>query len=271
MAQTGLIKNAILDPAANDPSKLNPDGTPIAPASPSAAPATPGTTTPGAATSYTPALNTLNPGTDTVEGRVNNIVKSGSPLIEQARTSAAQTANARGLLNSSIAVGEGEKAALNAALPIASQDAQASLAVSQHNQDTTNQSLQFGAGAENDANLQKLRGDQSVQLANIDAGNKQILQSSASASAFFSQVSTAIGEILKEPNIGVEQKQQLVQKQIELLKNGLSVIGGIGNLDLTGLLTFPAAAAPEAKPAGAASSPTEEASNPTPTVRFNNG
>lgn len=58
-----------------------------------------------------------------VQNRLSGVLSAGSPLLTQARTGAAQAANARGLLNSSIAVGAGEEAALRVALPIASQDA----------------------------------------------------------------------------------------------------------------------------------------------------
>lgn len=58
-----------------------------------------------------------------VRNQITGLLSAGSPLLTQARTGAAQAANARGLLNSSIAAGAGEEAALRVALPIASQDA----------------------------------------------------------------------------------------------------------------------------------------------------
>ncbi len=63
----------------------------------------------------------------TVEGRLSGLLESGSPYLERARTSAKMEAQKRGLLNSSIAAGAGEKAAIEAALPIAQQDASAYL------------------------------------------------------------------------------------------------------------------------------------------------
>ncbi len=58
-----------------------------------------------------------------VAAQLENFLASDSPLLTQARTQAAQAANRRGLLNSSLAIQAGEAAALNAALPIASQQA----------------------------------------------------------------------------------------------------------------------------------------------------
>lgn len=61
---------------------------------------------------------------ETVQGQLNNVLDSNNPLMERAKTRALQSANKRGLLNSSLGVQAGEEAVLTAALPIAQQDAQ---------------------------------------------------------------------------------------------------------------------------------------------------
>lgn len=58
-----------------------------------------------------------------VAGRVNSITSSGSPLMQTARTRAAQSSAKRGLLNSSIGAQAGEQAVIETATPIASADA----------------------------------------------------------------------------------------------------------------------------------------------------
>ena len=60
----------------------------------------------------------------TVENRMEGLLSSSSPYLEAARTRGLQTANKRGLLNTSMAAGASEKAAIESALPIAQQDAQ---------------------------------------------------------------------------------------------------------------------------------------------------
>jgi hypothetical protein len=60
---------------------------------------------------------------ETVSGQLKKVMEADNPLVQQARTRAVEAANKRGLLNSSMAVQAGEQAALNVALPIASQDA----------------------------------------------------------------------------------------------------------------------------------------------------
>lgn len=58
-----------------------------------------------------------------VSGRLNTLLQSDSPYLERARHRGRQVANRRGLLNSSMAAGASEAAAIDAALPIASADA----------------------------------------------------------------------------------------------------------------------------------------------------
>ncbi len=59
-----------------------------------------------------------------IADRVSAITAKDSPLMRQARTTGLQTANRRGLINSSIAGGAAESAAISAATPIASQEMQ---------------------------------------------------------------------------------------------------------------------------------------------------
>ena len=60
---------------------------------------------------------------DSVAGQVTALTKQDSTLMQGARTSGLKVATRRGLLNSSMAAGASESAALAAATPIASQDA----------------------------------------------------------------------------------------------------------------------------------------------------
>lgn len=237
---------------------------------------------------YDPDKLTLDPKTDTVAGQIDTVIAKDNPLMQGARTRAAQTANSRGLINSSMAVQAGEEAVHNAALPIAQADAGINLRAKEVNQAAGNQAGQFNATTQSQAALQErtgqqaierqqlqgtqetaltaqkgelekglqmLRGDQANQIAQVEAQYKQLMQSNDSASRLFSQVSASMGEILKEPNITPENKQVLIAKQVELLKSGMAVIGGISNLDLTSLLKFDSVIAPGAAPAPAPSPP----------------
>lgn len=253
---------------------------------------------------YTPERVEVDPNKDLVQGRVKGIIDENSPLMRQAETRALQTMNQRGIINSSMAVGAGQSALYDAALPIASQDAQTSFTAKRANQDAGNTALQFNAGSQNqfasqqltgkqnleqigaqtdaasrlqaekaqidkdlmtadaatkerlmnrqaeiDTQMQQLRGTQSKELAElenqnrldltqIENQNRTLLQTSQMAGQLYSTTQEAISQILANPDIPVEQKTALVNRQKELLSAGLGVVGGIGNLDLGGLLNF---------------------------------
>lgn len=105
--------------------------------------ATAGTTT------YDPERRAVSRPTETVQGQLESVLSADSPFIQRARTRAAQVANQRGLLNSSIAAGAGEAAAIDAALPIAVADANVYGTAARENQAAGNRALEFGAGESN--------------------------------------------------------------------------------------------------------------------------
>lgn len=78
---------------------------------------------------------------ETVSGQLNTLLAEDSPYIQSARNKALETGNARGLLNSSMVAGSGERAAIDAAAPIAAQDAStyaaSGLSAQNANQDLT--------------------------------------------------------------------------------------------------------------------------------------
>lgn len=59
---------------------------------------------------------------DSVTPKLNGLLKSDNPLMQQARTRGAEQASSRGLLNSTLGVTAGESAAISAATPIALQE-----------------------------------------------------------------------------------------------------------------------------------------------------
>ena len=86
--------------------------------------------------------------------------------------------------------------------------------------------------------LQEMRGNQATDLARIEADNRLLMQSSASASQFFTQTMESISAILNNPNLTQIQRQAAIDHQLEILNAGLAVIGGVGNIDLSGLVNF---------------------------------
>lgn len=91
---------------------------------------------------------TWTPENDKVDSEVSRITSAGGPLMQQAKTDGMATAQRRGLLNSSMAVGSAQGAVLNAALPMAQQNsaqtAQKNLSTQEYGQSRGLQEQQFG-------------------------------------------------------------------------------------------------------------------------------
>lgn len=102
----------------------------------------------GASTGYNATDWTVD-SPQTVAGQVKNIIADGGPLMEQAEARSNMRMNSRGLLNSSIAVGAGQSALYDAALPMAQADAQTNANAANFNANATNTASQFGADSSN--------------------------------------------------------------------------------------------------------------------------
>jgi hypothetical protein len=86
--------------------------------------------------------------------------------------------------------------------------------------------------------MQVLRGNQAVELAELDKKYELLRQTSQSAAVLYGQGTASIGAILAEPNMTLQNKEQAVSKAVELMKSGLAVIGSVGNINLKDLLDF---------------------------------
>lgn len=96
----------------------------------------------------------------TVQGRLSGLLSQDSDYIKRARENAKAFANRRGMLNSAMAAGAAEGAAIDRALPIAQQDARAFLEQQFLNQGYSNDAAKYLA-------------EQSVQKQNLEAGFRQ--------------------------------------------------------------------------------------------------
>ncbi len=108
--------------------------------------------TSGTATGYDPAKWTVDK-PQTVAGQVEDIIAKGGPLQQQAEARSNMRMNSRGLLNSSLAIGAGQSALYDAALPIAQADAQTNAQSANFNANATNTASQFTAQANNQQSL----------------------------------------------------------------------------------------------------------------------
>lgn len=167
---------------------------------PGVATTTPGTSPPGSGsgapvTGYQPAAATAAVADSTgytaqpftvsdnakVASQLNDIIKSGSPLMQEAEANARNLTNSRGLLNSGLAVQAGQKAVLDAATPIATADAATYDRAATNTTTAANTAAQFGAGAKNTALLQNAAADTSTSQFNAGQTDTA-LNSAATAS-----------------------------------------------------------------------------------------
>lgn len=131
------------------------------------------------ATPYTSKDYVITP-QGTVQQQVLDIVKNDSPLIQQASNQAAIDMNARGLVNSSLAVGAARDAVYRTALPIATSDANAYNQAMFKSGDAANLALTNTANARNQASQFNTA---ATNLALTNSGNAQNAAANFAASS----------------------------------------------------------------------------------------
>lgn len=223
------------------------------------------------APSYTPALATATTYNATpyevkpqglVQERLKGVIAEDSPLMQQAARIATQKSNERGLINSSMAVGEAQQALIGAATPIATTDANAVNTAMMKTADQQNAASQFGAqvqtnaalanqSAKNTASAQQLEGtvqltnskmtqDAQLQLAKLDTNTKialaqmdtktrSLLQTNQSASNAYVQTLTNIANIQTNDKLGASAKRSAIDTQLTLLREQLGVLEATSN------------------------------------------
>lgn len=238
------------------PNALAPIVTPAAPMTPAA---------PGS--SLTPATP---PPPDGVIPRLNGLLASDSSYITSARAAGEQAAGRRGLLNTSIAAGSGEAAAIGAAAPLASQDAtqafQRNQAMLEGDINLRNQSqiqqqdftgradltnLEAGITKQRDLLLQQGATESQIrefdqrskeQTANISSterttaykGDQDLLQQQIdSNSKLTSTYLTAFSTLAGDPNIPADVRNAYISEFQRILTQGQALIHVLPTVPLT--------------------------------------
>lgn len=213
----------------------------------------PGSTQPTAAqTTLTPDMTT--------SGQFQRLTAAGSPIITQAINQSDQGWNARGLLNSSMAVQAGQQAGYNAALPIAQQDASANLNVGTTNTQQQNTMLNANASnatsmantasnnatslantaatLENNRVIGALDRENKIQLTNLTNSNQALLNTNSQAASTYNQTMTNIANIQNNKDFDGTTKQSLVDQQLASLRQfmtQLTAVSGTGNSSIGAL------------------------------------
>ena len=150
-------------------------------------------------------LNTWNADTastpvdqqQTVAGQLTGLISANSPLLQKARADSLAQMNSRGLANSSMALGEGQKAVIASALPIAQQDATTAATRNQFNASQANTMNQFNAGQTNAASQFTAGAANTAALSNANAQNTAAQFTAGSANEASKQYATALNSTVQ--------------------------------------------------------------------------
>lgn len=190
---------------------------------------------------YTPYQETLGTvdAESTVEGRLGGLLSQNNPYIDRARTEAAQLANRRGMLNTSMAAGAAEGAAIDRALPIAQQDARAHLEQQFLNQGYTNEAAKhladstitrenLSAGFEQETNQFNANQDWEAQKINQEAEQRANEQYAAEQNKNnFALMSADLQAQLKGIDNELAMGLETLTREYGLLENMDSINGSI--------------------------------------------
>jgi hypothetical protein len=147
----------------------------------------------------------------TVEGRLSSIMNANNPIIQMARSQAMQTANGRGLLNSSMAGQAGEAAAFQSAMPIAQQDASTAAKAASYNADEANQFGIKNADALNARGMQGLQTNTQIQLQGMQGETQR------DVTAMQGQTSKDIAGIQAQTQLTTQGMQGQTQRDVSQL------------------------------------------------------
>ena len=242
------------DPRYIDIGHFDPKPTPVDPSSGSNGPpwTQPPPTIPTAPITGTPAAQ-LGP-VDQYKAvlpsdQLNQLLDPNSLLVRQATANANEASNAKGLLNSSMAVGAAQGAVLQAAMPLAYENANAANAVGLANSSAKNaanlQQGQFSQqsglatsaalNAEVMANLDQAN---KIQLAGIQTQYQAFLNANSNASGLYDQYMKQIGDIQNNANLDQATKTNMINQITDALRSGLAMLSGINGFDLAKGLNF---------------------------------
>ncbi len=131
-----------------------------------------------------PVVRQVNSETDTVQGQLNGLLQRQNPLMQRAYYKGLDMANSRGLLNSSMASEAAQAAMMDAALPIAQQDAQ-----TYYDQGARNQ------GVMNEFNLNERQMQHDMAMQDSELGSQMAIERLKQNSGLYAQFLQGMSDI----------------------------------------------------------------------------
>lgn len=210
---------------------------------------------------------------ETVQGQLNTLLSSGSPLLQKMEAQGQQVANSKGLLNSTMGLQMGKAALMDVAVKIAEADANIYNAKSRDNMQALNAADAANVAAANQfigaqlaaelqltqtnaqmlADIEKIKaeGEIRIDIANaessakieqilIDAEARKVMQANQAAATLYQNTITAINQIMltKDPVLSSEAMDKAIARQITMFKTGIAMIEEMGgDVDLSKYLS----------------------------------
>ena len=212
----------------------NPNSTTTASANPSASPlsvAQTGVTNSNLTTAVQPTAGL-------VSNNVNSLIDQNSPLMQRAAAKANEQANSRGVLNSSMAIGDAQNAVIANALPIAQSDAASQNQFALTNASAANQNSQFNTGQTNTVNTQNTGavntavGQQQQQLATTGQQANANMQTAAT------EHDRQVAAIMTDANMTTNAKNAAVATLNANYIAYQQSYAALGTMGVTGLVDF---------------------------------
>lgn len=152
---------------------------------------------------------------------VGGMLSDSSPYVAQAKSAGMDVANQRGLQNSSIAAGASQKAAYDAVVPIAQNDANIQAQKDlQGNQIAATQKI-----SDQSTNTQ-------LQVADLNVASNKQDKSAAAAQNYASIYAQMVNTINNNPSIPAESRDAYLANAKTLYDNGLSLVEQTYNVQL---------------------------------------
>lgn len=159
-----------------------------------------------------------------VSANLNNLLDENGRYMQNARQTGLDLANSRGLLNSSIAAGNSQRAAIQSGLPIAQGDAAAYGATAAQNQDALNAILAESMGNASSENIAGIGAAASMY------GDDLGLMNSRENRAFTGEQS-GLDRSFQDYMSQLQHSQGLDNRQVDYRNNmGMGLLGLSGNL-----------------------------------------
>lgn len=196
----------------------------------------------------------------TVEGRIQNIIKDNNGIIQQARTHALESMNDRGTVNSSMATTASDAAAYQAAIPIAQADAATTSKAAGYNADIQNQfstntlnrtasmdQAQLSAAtqrevarlnAETSKTIAGLNNDAQARAQQFQLANATLLNTNQQAAQAYNTGMSAINNIQNNDKMDANTKTQAIANVWHGVQMQLQVLGNVSGLNLNTQLQF---------------------------------